>query len=461
MKSNLDSYIIDYNLIKKVGLKNILKYKIIPINKYDLYILVASVEDISNEKLINLFDYPIKVINIKKEEFNIFLLNIKEKIQIYEYSVKSINTINKKDNNNSNIGIYFEKLISLAIKNNASDIHIEAQNEMLAIRFRINGILKRIFNFEFSLFNILSSIIKTLGSMDISILRLPQNGVFSSTINNIEYDFRVSILPNTYGESIVIRILNNQNAKIKLNQIGFEEKLYSTIKQNINQTQGLILVTGPTGSGKTTTLYSMLNSLNKHNKKIITIEDPVEYKLDDITQISINNDIGLTYELVLKNVLRQDPDVILIGEIRDEEALNIAIQASLTGHLVIATLHTNDAIKTISRLFDLKAKPYLISSVLKLVISQRLYRSLCECKIKDGNFYKEAGCKKCNYSGYTKRNIIAQYLQINKDNQKYIQDTNNLDKLYENINIKSLNEYLYEKVLDGTTSINEYYKNEI
>ena len=461
MKSNLETYIIDYDLIEQIGLENIIKNKIIPINKYDLYILVASVGNINKEKLTRLFDYPIKIITIDIAEFNIFLLNIKEKINIYKYSIKSINTINKKDNNNSSIGIYFEKLLALAINNNSSDIHIEAQKDMLAIRFRVNGILKRIFNFEFPLFNILSSIIKTLGSMDISLLRLPQNGVFSNTINNIEYDFRVSILPNTYGESIVIRILNNQNAKIKLNKIGFDEKLYSTIKQNINQTQGLILVTGPTGSGKTTTLYSMLNSMNKHDKKIITIEDPVEYKLDDITQISINNDIGLTYELVLKNVLRQDPDVILIGEIRDEEALNIAIQASLTGHLVIATLHTNDAVKTISRLFDLKAKPYLIASVLKLVISQRLYRSLCECKIKDGDFYKEVGCKKCNYSGYTKRNIIAQYLQINKENQKYIQDINSLNKLYDNINIKSLNEYLYEKVLDGTTSINEYYKNEI
>ena len=461
MKNKLDSYIVDYSLIEKINLNNISKYKVIPIKKYDLYILVASVNDINKDSLINLFNFPIKFINITIEEFNLFYLNIKEKISIYNYNIKAINNINKKDNNNSFIGIFFDKLLFYAINSNASDIHIETQEKLLLVRFRINGVLKIVFNFELPLYTILSSIIKTLGSMDISLLRLPQNGVFSKKLNNIEYDFRVSILPNTYGESIVIRILNKQNAKIKLNQIGFDNNLYNIIKKNINQTQGLILVTGPTGSGKTTTLYSMLNSINKNEKKVITIEDPVEYKLDNITQVSINNDIGLSYDIVLKNILRQDPDIILIGEIRDEEALNIAIQASLTGHLVIATLHTNDAIKTISRLFDLNAKPYLIATVLKLVISQRLFRNLCDCKIKDGKFYKENGCEKCNYTGYINRNIIAQYLQITSQNENYIKDSNSINKLYDNVNIKSLNEYLYEKVLDGTTSLNEYYKNEI
>jgi general secretion pathway protein E len=462
MKNNLESYIIDYSLIEKLNLNYIKDNKIIPINKYDLYILVAVVDNINKEKLVVAFDYPIKIINISDEVFNSFLINIEKKIDIYNSAIKSINVINKKDTNISEISVFLENLLSLSINRKASDIHIEAYEDKLVIRYRINGVLENIFNFDFALYKILSSVIKSYSSLDISLFRLPQNGSFSSKINNINYDFRVSILPNTYGESIVIRILDNKNAKIKLNQIGFDDSLFNIINKNINQTQGLILVTGPTGSGKTTTLYSMLNSINKQDKKIITIEDPVEYKLDDITQVSINNDIGLTYEVVLKNILRQDPDVIMIGEIRDEEALSIAIQAALTGHIVIATLHTNDAIKTISRLFDLKAKPFLVASVLKLVISQRLYRNLCKyCTKKDANFYKEVGCEKCNYTGYSSRNIIAQYLQITKENEKYIQDENSISKLYEDINIKSLNEYLYEKVLDGTTSLSEYYKNEI
>ncbi len=461
MNNNINNYIIDYSLVEKITLQKILKYKIVPIYSYDMYILFAVINNIDKNLLSQLFDYPVKLISITNSEYNNFLLNINDKILIYNYSQKALNMVNKKDNNNSFINIFLDQLLQLAIKSNTSDIHIEAQKNILAIRFRINGVLKKVFNFEFELYNILSSVIKTLALMDISLIRLPQNGVFSKTINKLEYDFRVSVLPNTYGESIVIRILNNKNAKITLNQIGFNKNLYEIISKNINQTQGLILVTGPTGSGKTTTLYSMLNSIDKKRRKIITIEDPVEYKLEDITQVSVNNDIGLTYDLVLKNVLRQDPDVILIGEIRDEEALNIAIQASLTGHLVIATLHTNDAVKTITRLFDLKAKPYLIASVLKLVISQRLYRVLCDCKIEDGKLYKENGCKKCNYSGYIKRDIVAQYLQITKNNEEYIKDINSIEKLYDDINIKSLNEYLYEKVLDGTTSLNEYYKNEI
>jgi len=462
MKNNLDSYIIDYNLIEKLNIDYIKKYKIIPINKYDLYILVACVNNINKEKLVEIFDYPIKILSITDEVFNSFLINIDRKIQIYKYFLKSINVINKKDTNSSEISNFFEELLYLSIQRKSSDIHIETQKNSLVIRFRINGILQTIFNFDLSLYKIISSIIKSYSMLDISMHRLPQNGSFSCILNNTDYDFRVSILPNTYGESIVIRVLDNKNAKIKLHKIGFNEELYKIIKQNINQTQGLILVTGPTGSGKTTTLYSMLNSISKHDKKIITIEDPVEYKLDDITQVSINNDIGLSYEVVLKNILRQDPDVIMIGEITDKEALNIAIQASLTGHIVIATLHTNDAIKTINRLFDLEAKPFLVASVLKLVISQRLYRSLCNhCKKKQNNIFIEVGCEKCNFTGYSKRNIIAQYLQINNENIKYIEDVNSINKLYENINIKSLNEYLYEKVQDGTTSLKEYYKNEI
>ena len=463
MNKTLDDYIIDYTLLDDITQNTINKYQVIPIKKYDIYILIAIVNDIDENILNSLFSYPVKTFNITYDEYKEFYFNIKEKKDIFNLSNDAIKYINDKSIEQSKISSFFDKVFSLAILKKTSDIHIQAQENSLDIRFRIDGILINIIKLRYEIYDILSSALKIYATLDISLKTLPQNGRFSREITNKNYDFRVSFMPSFYGESIVLRILDNKNANIKLHNIGFNTTLYNIIQNSINSSSGMILVTGVTGSGKTTTLYSMLNSINKKEKKIITAEDPIEYKIKDITQVSINNDIGLNYKTILKNALRQDPDVILIGEIRDEEALDIAIQASLTGHLVIATLHTMDAIETLNRLYDLKAKPFLIASVLKLIISQKLYRVLCNnCKIQtiynDQKIYKESKCKMCNYTGYSKRDIIAQYLQINKDNSKYIKD---LDRLKEYEKLVSLNDKLYEKVLDGTTSLNEYYKHEI
>ena len=223
-----------------------------------------------------------------------------------------------------------------------------------------------------------------------------------------------------YGTSLYLRLVANHHHFLD--------------KDILLLNQGLILVTGPTGSGKTTTLYSMLEHINSEEKKIITIEDPVEYKLKGVIQVNINPDINLDYPTVLKNILRQDPDILMIGEIRDKESLDIAIRAALTGHLVIATLHTNDTIETISRLLDLGAKSYLISTTLKLIISQRLVRSLCEnCKVldKDLNEYLPKGCKKCNLSGFSDRKVIEEVLEIDDTVKNYIRDKSNLSKISE------------------------------
>ena len=261
----------------------------------------------------------------------------------------------------------------------------------------------------------------------------------------------------------MLRILDNQNIQKNLEEIGFESITLHTIKKTLQLTQGLILVTGPTGSGKTTTLYSMLNFLNTKNIKIISIEDPVEYKLDGIIQVNINNDINLDYHTVLKNILRQDPDVLMIGEIRDTKSLKIAMQAALTGHLVIATLHTNNSLETITRLLDLEAQPYLIATTLKMVISQRLLRILCPiCKIKDiqNNYYKNIGCKECNLTGYNGRKIVCEILEINNKLSKMISNNKNLSQISKKAkkyNFKSLQENGKILIQNGITSLSEYY----
>ena len=291
------------------------------------------------------------------------------------------------------------------------------------------------------------------------------NGRFSKVVNSHKYDFRVSIMPTICGESIVIRILNKNNVEKSLDDLGLDNYTLKTIKEKISYSQGMILVTGPTGSGKTTTLYSILKQLSFQSKKIITIEDPVEYKLPNIQQIAINNEIGLTFNEVLKNVLRQDPDVLMIGEIRDKESLDIAIQASLTGHLVLATLHTNDSISTINRLLDLNAEPFLVASTLKTIISQRLVLKLCEhCKVKvndEENIYENFGCVKCNLTGYKNREIISELFvsdeKIASMICKHI-DINEIVNYCKTKGFKTLLENGMIKVKEGIVNKKEIYK---
>ncbi|MDD2697849.1 MAG: GspE/PulE family protein [Arcobacteraceae bacterium] len=467
MITDLDLLTIDYELIEKTDINTLLKYSLLPIKEYDIYILVAStLNNLEIESIENIFSKPIKSIQIEQKTFDFEILHSKSKYDLFIKAKKSL--LNKEDiiNNQSHISHFLETLFTIAISLNSSDIHIESLKNAIIFRLRIDGILVQFFRFDIELYPIASSSLKLFSKLDISQKRIPQNGRFSKFINEKDYDFRISILPTITGESIVIRILDNQKAFLGLQHIGFCKDVYDSIKKNINFSQGMILITGATGSGKTTTMYSILNELDKKKKKIITIEDPIEYNIDGVMQVPINEEIGLTYDLVLKNVLRQDPDVIMIGEIRDENALKIAIQASLTGHLVIATLHTNDAIKTINRLLDLGAKPYLIASVLRLIVSQKLIRVLCdECKEKvildNLTTYKSVGCPKCNFSGFIGRTIITEHFEFDETISKMVNEKLDISDILSYANYKSINDNAYGKVLDGTTSLNEYNLYEI
>ena len=336
-----------------------------------------------------------------------------------------------------------ENILQKAVLLNASDIHIEPFEKLLKIRMRVDGSLKEINTYNIELHSQLSTLIKLLAGMNIAEKRLPQDGRIDKDIDNNIVDLRISTIPTVYGEKIVIRILNRNTFFKSKYEIGFSDEAINKIKSMTSDMSGLIIVTGPTGSGKTTTLYSILNDFKNIDKNIVTIEDPVEYKLEGINQIQVNYKYGLDFATGLKSILRQDPDIIMIGEIRDKETAQIAIRAASTGHLVISTMHTNNSVESISRLVDMGVPRYLISSVLKGVISQKLVRKVCgHCSIEeelDENTYKklklktikiEQGCSKCNYSGYKGRIAVYEILEINKRIKHSIIDSELSDEIY-------------------------------
>lgn len=320
-----------------------------------------------------------------------------------------------------------------AIQVNASDVHIEPDEKILRIRMRIDGILHEQVVKEKNIAAALTLRLKLMGGLNIAEKRMPQDGRFSLKIRNMNFDVRLSTLPVQYGESVVMRLLNQSAHLVTLDHIGMSQNLLKNFRQVLTLPHGIILVTGPTGSGKTTTLYGALSELNTTNVKVITVEDPVEYRLPRISQVQVQPKIDLTFAHVLRSVLRQDPDIIMIGELRDEESLNIALRAALTGHLVLATLHTNDAISSATRLLDMHAQPYIVATVLRAVLAQRLVRRICEkCAqtytptaeetvwlhaIKEiyhftKEFKRGTGCNYCHNTGYKGRIGIFEFLEF-------------------------------------------------
>lgn len=459
-QNNLYKYTIDYTLIDDI--KKLKEFKILPIFRDELFLIVAVSKDNNLENIRKYFNEPIKFIEVVEKHLEFELEYIDFKLKLFSLAVSALNNTQIK-NENSYIINFIDEMLNFCILNKVSDIHCECLEDSVIFRFRIDGELNQFFRFDKSLYYIISSVVKYLGNLDLSQNRIPLNARFSRKIQSDEYDIRVSTMPTIHGESIVLRILDGINIQKDINNIGFENKELKIIKEVLNLNQGLILVTGPTGSGKTTSLYAMLNLLNKKSKKIITIEDPVEYKLDGVMQVNINNDIELDYHTVLKNILRQDPDIIMIGEIRDSESLAIAMQASLTGHLVIATLHTNSAIDTITRLLDLDAQAYLIASTLKMVLSQRLLRILCdECKVYNvlEKVHKSEGCKCCNFTGYKNRRIVSEILKIDRNISNMITNSKNIGEIvkYAKENgFRTIYENGINMVNSGITSLDEFY----
>jgi type IV pilus assembly protein PilB len=323
-------------------------------------------------------------------------------------------------------------IIATAITEKASDIHIEPDGKIVRVRYRIDGVLREIMTQKISLHPAMVSRIKVMSKLDIAERRRPQDGRIAAKISTREVDVRVSTLPTTNGEKVVMRVLDSANLVFDLEQLGFRPDLSAKFRRMLARPHGLILVTGPTGSGKTTTLYSALNQLRSPEKNLVTIEDPVEYQLPMVNQVQVNAQIDLTFASILRSVLRQDPNVVMVGEIRDSETAKTAVEASLTGHLVLSTLHTNDAVGSISRLTNIGVEPFLLGSALVGVIAQRLARKICpNCKtefqptvelkerlyLKDDSkrYFKGAGCKSCFNSGYRGRLGLYELFEITPD----------------------------------------------
>jgi general secretion pathway protein E len=316
------------------------------------------------------------------------------------------------------------------IQKNASDIHIEAFEDNIIIRIRIDGVLQDYPSPNKAFYDAIVSRIKLMSGLDIAQRRMPQDGRYSIENKSEAVDFRISTIPTLYGESVVIRVLNKMKGLIRIDDLGWEARRKKEIKDILTMHQGLILVTGPTGSGKSTTLYAFLQELNDGKSKIITIEDPVEYQIHGINQIHVNPEIDLTFAAGLRSILRQDPDIIMVGEMRDHETAKIGIQAASTGHLVLSTLHTNDSISAVTRMIDLGVENYLLAPALKIIIAQRLVRKICpDCKTaykpeKDWikkfgltdkkKFYTGKGCKSCSGTGYRGRTALFEVLRISE-----------------------------------------------
>ncbi|HNY77930.1 MAG: type II secretion system ATPase GspE [Sedimentisphaerales bacterium] len=381
-----------------------------------------------------------------------------------------------------------KKLLNLvllqAIRDKASDIHFEPFETEYKMRYRIDGVLYEMIPPPKYIAAALSSRIKVMANLDIAERRLPQDGRISLSVQGNPIDLRVSVLPTMFGESVVLRVLDRSQVSFDLEKLGFQPEDLKLVRQLINRPNGIIIVTGPTGSGKTTTLYSALSELNTIDSKIITTEDPVEYDLDGLIQVQMKPDIGLTFARCLRSILRQDPDIVLVGEIRDHETAEIAAQASLTGHLVFTTLHTNDAPSSVARLLDLGVEPFLITATIEGVVAQRLVRRICtKCKtpyepdeaqlkelslteeeIAGRKFYYGKGCSKCNGTGYKGRTGVYEIMIFNDEIRDLIMNrasTNVLRVAAQKAGMRPLRYNGLIAVFDGITTIDEIAKETI
>ncbi len=363
-----------------------------------------------------------------------------------------------------------------AVQREASDIHVEPLESHLRIRVRVDGVLHVLKQLPMELYPSILSRIKVMAAMDIGERRRPQDGRFEMAVAGKEIDFRVSTLPTSKGEKVVMRLLDKSSIKLSLENLGLNPAQHALLDSNLRNPHGMILVTGPTGSGKTTTLYAGLNLLNSIEKNIVTVEDPVEYELEGVSQVQVNPKADLTFANALRSILRQDPDIVMIGEIRDVETAEIAIHAALTGHLVLSTLHTNTSSGAVARLMDMGVQPFLIASSLELVVAQRLVRRLCQdCKEpfdppdtlwrdlgieprKDVTIYRSKGCPLCNNTGYRGRIAIFELMPMNREMERLVMERASSSQLMHEAvkqGMTTLRESGVEKVLEGVTSIDE------
>ena len=485
---DLDSIDMDYNLTANVPFAQFQKHHAIPISQDDMSITVAFNDplDIDAQEAIQRL-FPRKILKIalatkKQIETYLYKISLKDSVKDLVRKIReelnSISTLEEQQEASS-ILLLIDVILKTCINGRASDIHVEPTEKNCVVRGRVDGKLTEMFIFEKDIYPPLASRLKLLANLDIAEKRKPQDGRFSTAVGSREYDFRISTLPILYGESIVMRVLDKQKALVKLEDAGMDSVSYHKLLKGLQAPYGIILVTGPTGSGKTTTLYGALNELRNVEDKVITVEDPVEYRMNLIQQVQVNPKVGLSFADALRSILRQDPDKIMIGEIRDQETLEIAIKAALTGHMVISTLHTNDSISAIPRMADMGIEHYLISGALVAIQAQRLVRKICvHCKIEDAlsasvleeiegvvpegtTFYKGKGCKECGGTGYMGREMICEVLNISEELSSLIAKGASKEAMLAQAMKEGFIPIFQnglQKAIDGITSIEEVLK---
>lgn len=460
------SYHIPVELQQLISAEQAYQYRIVPLKKEEhktvFYSDATDIVSLSQELLIFL-GYPLQLEYLETSALDRYL-----------------STNYRKQSTENQVLTYtqdfLEKVLLTAKAIGSSDIHFEPFEHSCRIRFRLDGKLKEQFRIPKEEYPVIINKIKNQANLDISQNRLPQDGRITVKTKNDEFDIRVSTLPSMNGESIVLRILSKDTSGIQLNKLGFTEEELLVYKEGVRNPNGIVLISGPTGSGKTTTLYATLKLLNTVDTKILTIEDPIEYTLEGVMQMQLREDIGLDFETALKTFLRQDPDVIMVGEIRDVKTANMAIRAALTGHLVLSTIHTNSAWATISRLIDMGVPAHLIASTLNLSVAQRLVRKLCaHCKkeqyLKREDFpshfippetlkkhYIAQGCDHCFHTGYAGRKAMYELLPITKKLSIHIKNNElQIDEYLKEYQIKQLSDQAIQLISDGETSIDEVF----
>ncbi len=496
---NLDDFEIDAEIVKLLNQEVVTKHQVIPVHRAGSSLVVA-MADPSNIFAIDdikfLTGYNVEVVVASESQLQRAIeryygsgstTSYDEVMSGFEEGEiefgKDDESVNVLDLEKSAEDAPVVKLVNLmlvdAIKKGASDIHIEPYEKEFRVRYRIDGALYEVMKPPLKLKNAVLSRVKIMSALDIAERRLPQDGRIKLKLGKgREMDFRVSVLPTLFGEKAVLRLLDKGNLQLDMTKLGFEESALSNFKDGIHKPYGMVLVTGPTGSGKTTTLYSALSELNKSTENISTAEDPVEFNLMGINQVQMHDEIGLNFAAALRSFLRQDPDIIMVGEIRDFETAEIAIKAALTGHLVLSTLHTNDAPSTIQRMLNMGVEPFLITAALNAIVAQRLARKICpECrakievpkpalldlqvpKDKVGTFecFKGAGCANCSNTGYKGRIAIYEVMTASEPLKELILNGASAAELKAEairLGMKTLRQSVITKLIEGVTTVDE------
>ncbi|MBZ0274222.1 type IV-A pilus assembly ATPase PilB [bacterium] len=497
---NLSEFAIDADVIRLVPREIADKYKLIPISRADNSLIVAMV-DPSNILAIDdikfLTGYSVEAVVATEDSimqaiekyYDTHDTDLEGALESMDWEDEDLEIIEAEDNVNvkelqhQSEDAPVVKLVNLilsdAIKKGASDIHVEPYEKSFRVRYRIDGVLHKVMDPPRKLQHAITSRLKIMADLDIAERRLPQDGrIRLKTAKGKEMDFRVSTLPTIYGEKVVLRLLDKDSLQLDMTKLGFEEFPLKQFKEAIHKPFGMVLVTGPTGSGKTTTLYSALTELNSITENISTAEDPVEYTLKGINQVQMHEAIGLNFAASLRSFLRQDPDIIMVGEIRDFETAEIAVKAALTGHMVLSTLHTNDAPSSVTRLLNMGIEPFLVTASLQLIAAQRLVRKICQnCKepidippqvlkeigVKEeeaetATIYHGAGCMKCSKTGYRGRIAVYEVLPMHEEIKEFVLNgasTTEIKREAIRLGMKTMRQTGISKLLNGETTVDE------